>query len=365
MNSIKFGTLIVTSLVFYTPAYGKTYIEEWDEFAIKSTTGYWEWIKKTESKSNNTNTILNDVKIEVIPHSSTESNCLALSGLAHTEIVGDKKTIKICARQLRFILHLLDALTTIAMITSGNKEDIEIALSTKDAKKIEKMSLEPSLFLHYYSEYLRIKVKKDILIIGNSQHQPFNACSADFFYMKMIMKQDYMNCDINEQFKKQKEFDTWYYSPGGIGWIFSQSAKKELGSDIDKTQVKEFWNFLHNEVNKSAIIFILLHEAGHIVNGDLATHSRKRDMIDDEAESHADLWATKKMMEMNVISAPHLLPFILRTIILNVRYFKEYDPKNPSAKPSNSTEYRINKYDRQLSEIIDKMYGKGASRVFR
>ncbi len=326
-----------------------SYIEKWDSFAKGATTSYWEWIKKTEQ--NTQNNALNDVKIKIIPHSSNLSFCLGLAGLANTELSGNTKTIEICARQLRFVLHLLDAFTTTVMITSDNSIELKNALSTGDTKKAERILLPSNQLLDAYSEYLRLQVKRDILIIGKDKYRPLSVCGPDFFYMKMTLKEDFMNCDVDEQFSRLNEFDTWYFSAGGPGWIFSSAVKRETGKDIDRADVKKNWDTLHENVNRAAIIFILMHEAGHISNGDLQPDNKTPHGQDVTLEARADLWAMKKMMEKKVFSPPEILPYFLRIIIINVRYYEEYDPKNGSYQPSDLTVERLKYFNDYLNEL--------------
>jgi hypothetical protein len=94
-----------------------------------------------------------------------------------------------------------------------------------------------------------------------------------------------------------------------------------------------------------------MHEAGHITNGDLQQDTDAPHGLDAKAEARADLWEIKKMVEHNVFSPPEMLPYFLRIIIINVRYYDEYEPGKGPYKPSDSTMERLKSFNEYLEEL--------------
>lgn len=343
---------------FTPPAKQESYIEKWDNFAISSTTSYWQWIQKTEKTLHNNS--LDDVTVEIIPHSSMLSLCLNPGGLAKTDLTDGKTTIRICARQLRYILHLLDVFTTSIMITSDDSAELKNALGIGDTKKAEKLLHLSTELIDAYSKYIKKQMTRDLQISSNDKFKPLSACGPDFFYLKMVLNENFMACTVNEQLSRLTEFDTWYFSQKGPGWLFSSAIKRETGQDIGRTDVKKYWDNLHETINRAAVIFILLHEAGHITNGDIQFETKTP-----QIEARADLWAMKKMIKTNAFSPPEILPYFLRAIIINVRYYTDSNNGNETDQPSAQTAERLKYFDEYVSELSKSNDSDDASRLQR
>lgn len=343
---LMLGLTTFALVSFYSASVlGQTYVQSWDAWTTSTVNRFWQNLLTVRFSTSDL-ARLKTTTARVIAHGDSYNQCLVPTNLAITHRQGENFEIIICARQIRFMLHFMDAFTTIAFDSAVQQDAFTQVLNRGDKKEIEAF-LRPSLeFYQQYEDYVISNLWKEMNHAYRGDELIAYQCGPDYFKMLRDQRRDFTHCTHSQELNGQSEFNEWYYSLSGPGGRFAESIKHSTGQLLTPKDVKMAWNAMHEEVNKIAVYFVILHEVGHILNGDLERRAKvdAADRSDAAAEATADLWAMKMSDIRGTTKVPMLTALVAGMVVMYVRYMYEEGPETPSEITSD-TRARMNSLD--------------------
>jgi hypothetical protein len=324
----------VASVTFFamqiaSPA-SPNYAQNWDNWADVSVNRLWGIIIHNLPKDGRLDSLKRAV-IKIDHHDNPSSGCLIGSNIAFTTKTPSGYEITFCARQTRFLLHFMDAFTTIVFDSERRSKDVQAALDSSDFEKLDQLQREPIMFYQTYEDYIIKNITKELDHFLQGDNYISYQCGPDFFKMLMDKGEDFSHCTQQEEGARQLEFRNWYDSATGPGGRFASAVEDESGTRPSPEDLRQFWNSMHDDVNNITIYFVLLHEAAHIIDGDLERKDNvdSLDRSDARAEAAADNWALQYITANKITDLPMVPGMIAATVVLYIRYMYEEGPEPP------------------------------------
>jgi hypothetical protein len=282
------------------------------------------------------------VVVRVDHHDRPSAACRQQSNIALSYREGKGYVIQVCARQARFMLHFLDSLTTVFL-----DSDVQVDGNSRALAATQFLSKQLTFTQAYEAHIVKaliLEIDKGPAKAGDADFV-FYQCGPDFFKMLLDRGEDVKQCNGEEEARRSVERDAWFNSAIGPGGKYSQMVRFQTGVTPTSAQITKHWNDLHDTVNYSAMRFVLLHEAGHILNGDLENGGQVDglDRSNGDKEAKADGFALSYLMKEQGKSSTILPIIVAQDTIMYVRYLYEKTEDHPP--PGTVTQVRISSLD--------------------
>lgn len=318
-------------------ASAESYTEAWDKWADGATTQYWKRIVSILPTNGNYER-LRRTSIHVDHHDHPSAACLQQSNIALSYSENGGYVILVCARQARFLLHFLDSLTTVFLDSDAQADGSSTALAATEflAKQMS--------FTRAYEAHIVKALVAEIDKGPVERSQPdfvVYQCGPDYFKMLMDRGENSSRCSGEDEMRRSEETQRWFDSNQGPGGRYSRLIRLTSGTAPTSAEVTKHWNDLHDEVNYSAIRFVLLHEAEHIINGDLENGGQVDgpDRSNGDKEAKADAFAVSYLIREQGQRTSILPIIVAQDTIMYVRYL--YENTESHAPSTTETRSRI------------------------
>lgn len=328
-STFRITALLLSAVCVQPFVRAQTYAQSWDRWADRAVPTYWTVIANAPPKEDQAHR-LRAVKINIEHHDTANIDCQSAENIASSERVSDHYEITICARQLRFLLHFMDSVTTGSLTEGANYVKLQNALSAGDVQALKAFNDRESFYMQKYADHIIRSLRSEIDAIPLPQETIAYQCGSNYFKMLMDKREDYASCNHGDEIHRSNELEKWYASDAGPGGSMIQAVSQAAARRVSIEEVRKAESSLHEEINRLTVIFILLHEAAHIINGDpdRIPMLDSKDRSDARVEAAADALALNYIVKnrvytKGVVAGPIIVP---QAVILYVRYLYETGP---------------------------------------